>query len=558
MKRAFRSIPAWLLAFGAFALAPVAPPAAAQHEAMGGGQPTPPGVPMFHNFGSVHHPVATKSAAAQKMFDQGLGLYYAFNDDEAARSFREAARLDPDMAMAWWGVAMSLGPNINVPMSADAETQALDALRKARAAAPKANEADRDYVATLAVRFADPAGADRAPRDSAYADAMRALMKKYPKDDDAAILCAESLMLLRPWDLYETDGSPKPGVNEMVSILEGVLKRSPNSIGAIHFYIHAVEASPHPERAEGYADRLRKIAPEAGHLLHMPSHIYLRVGRYEDAITTNDAAVGADHRYMDAWHPQTMYTMMYHPHNIHMRWSALCSTGRAALAKDAARQMDAAVPWELVRQAPPLEGFRSVDYFTPVRFGRWDEILAMEAPPPDMRITAAMWHYARGMALAATGKPDQGAVERDSVAAITETIPPDLVFGNNSAQSILTVASQLLDGEIAARSGKTDEAVAKLTKAVASGDALRYDEPPPWCGEPRHALGAVLLQAGRAKEAVDVYRADLKQFADNGWSLYGLAQAAKAMNDARASAEAEARFKRIWAKSDVTLTASRF
>ena len=554
MSRTIRSIPAWLLAFG---LAIAAPPAAAQHERMAGGGAAPAGVPMFHNFGAFHHAVTTRSAEAQKMFDQGLGLYYAFNDDEAIRSFKDAARLDPDLAMAWWGVAMALGPNINVPMSADAETQALEALAKAQAAAPKASAADRDYIATLAVRYAEPAGESRAQRDSAYADAMRALMKKYPKDDDAAVLCAESLMLLRPWDFYDAAGKAKPGVDEFVSILEGVLKRSPTSIAAIHFYIHAVEASPHPERAEKVADQLRKMAPEAGHLLHMPSHIYLRVGRYDDAIAVNDRAVAADHKYLDSWKPETMYSMMYHPHNIHMRWFALCEVGRGADAADAVRQLDEAVPWDMVRQAPPLEAFRSADYFTPVRFGNWAEILAMPAPPEGMRIAAGFWHYARGIALAATGKFQEAATEEDSLAAIALEVPAETMFAVNPARPVMALAVQMLKGEIAARSGKSEDAIALLTQAVSLHDALSYDEPPPWCGSARQSLGAVLLQAGRAEEASRVYAEDLKRLPGNGWSLYGLAQAEKAMKNAPAAAAAEARFEKVWAKSDVKLTASR-
>lgn len=553
MRLPNRSILAAALAFG---LAAVAPGARAQHG-HGGSVAAPAGVPMFRNFGSFHHPVGTASAEAQKMFDQGLGLYYSFNDDEAIRSFKEAARLDPDMAMAWWGVAMALGPNINVPMSADAEKQALDALAKAQAA-KGASASDRDYIYTLTLRYAEPAGERRAGRDSAYAAAMRVLMKKYPKDDDAAILCAESLMLLRPWDFYDAAGTAKPGVDEFVSILEGVLKRSPRSIGAIHFYIHAVEASPHPERAEAYADELRKLAPEAGHLLHMPSHIYLRVGRYDDAIAVNERAVAADHRYLDAWKPETMYAMMYHPHNIHMRWSALCEVGRAADAADAARQLDDAVPWDMVRQVPPLEAFRAVDYYTPVRFGKWAEILAMPAPPDGMRIAAGFWHYARGMALAATGKFDEATAEQDSVSAIAAGLPSDAMFAVNAARPVMEYAGQMLQGEIAARSGRTDDAIALLTKAVATHDALLYDEPPPWCATARQALGAVLLQAGRAKEAADVYREDLRRTPNNGWSLFGLAQAEKALKDAAAAAKTEVAFRKVWHRADVTLTASRF
>lgn len=511
---------------------------------------------MFTGLGPVHHAVGTKSPRAQKLFDQGLGLCYAFNHDEAIRSFQEAARADSTCAMAWWGIALAYGPNINMPMSAEAEQKALDAMARAKTLAAKAPAADRAYIAALAHRYGTPVGENRAARDTAYAVAMRGLKKSYPNDSDAAVLCAEALMDLRPWDLYTQAGDPKPGATEIVSILEGVLKRSPNHTGALHLYIHSVEASATPERAERAADRLAKLTPEAGHLIHMPSHIYLRVGRYDDAARLNARAIQVDRDYIKRYDIQTIYRMMYYPHNIHMRWSALCSAGRSAEAAATARELTDAVTWDAVRQMPPMEFFRAVEYFTPARFGKWDEILALSAPPPDMLTTRAIWHYARGLAFAAKGRIGEADAEQDSIEAIAPAIPADAYFSLNSSKPVVEFAAVLLDGEIRARSGKTDDAVRLLTAAAGMQDSLRYDEPPPWYGTARQALGAVLLGAGRANDAASVYREDLKRYPGNGWSLYGLAEAIKASGKANASEEAL--FKKAWVHADVTLSTSRF
>jgi tetratricopeptide (TPR) repeat protein len=541
----------------ALALALGAAPVLAQHHHESSPSPSAaPKIPMFTGLGSVHHAVGTKAPRAQTLFDQGLRLCYAFNHDEAIRSFTEATRLDPACAMAWWGIALAYGPNINMPMSPDAEQKALDALTHARELAKKAPAADQAYIAALSLRYGAPAGENRASRDSAYANAMRDLKKRYPNDADASVLCAEALMDLRPWDLYDQAGQPKPGAAEIVSILEGVLKRFPNHTGALHLYIHSVEASATPERAEAAADRLAKLTPEAGHLVHMPSHIYLRVGRYDDAAKLNARAIQVDRDYIKRYDIQTIYRMMYYPHNIHMRWSALCSSGRSAEAAATARDLIAAVPWDDVRQMPPMEFFRAVEFFTPVRFGKWDEILALTPPPPDMLTTRAIWHYARGLALAAKGQNGEAAAEQDSVEALAAIIPPDAYFSLNPAKPLIQFAAVLLDGEIQARSGKTDQAVQILTAAVGMQDSLRYDEPPPWYGSARQTLGAVLLQAGRAKDAVAVYREDLKRFPENGWSLYGLAEAIKASGEGNSTEEA--RFKKAWVHADVALSASRF
>jgi tetratricopeptide (TPR) repeat protein len=544
---------AWLPTF-ALAAALAAGPAAAQHEHGGSAAASP--TPMFTGLGAVHHEIGTKSAKAQKLFDQGLRLCYAFNHDEAIRSFREAARLDSTSAMPWWGIALALGPNINLPMSPDAEKQALEAIARAKTLAPAAPESDRAYIEALSTRYAAPAGENRAARDSAYADAMRSLRSRYPNDPDAAVLCAEALMDLRPWDLYDASGAPKPGAEEIVSILEGVVKDYPRHTGALHLYIHALEASAHPERAETAADKLAKLTPEAGHLIHMPSHIYLRVGRYDDAAELNARAIRVDRDYIKRYDVQTVYRMMYYPHNIHMRWSALCSAGRSAAAAAAARELTEAVSWDMVRQMPPMEFFRAVEYYTPARFGKWAEILALPAPPADMPVTTGIWRYARGLALAATGRGAAAAVERDSLAAIATRVPADAWFGLNPSRPLLEFASVLLDGEIAGRTGKTDDAIRLLTQAAAMQDSLRYDEPPPWYGTARQALGAVLLGAGRTRDAAEVYREDLKRFPENGWSLYGLAEAVKASGEA--SGATMRRFQRAWEKADVEISESRF
>lgn len=547
-------IRASVLAICALAILLAAGAAAAQHDHSA----SPPSgqVPVFTGLGAVHHAVGTPSPRTQKLFDQGLRLCYAFNHDEAIRSFREAARIDSGCAMCWWGVALAYGPNINMPMSPEAEKSALEALEHAQALAPRAPAADRAYISALAVRYGTPAGENRASRDSAYADAMRNLRKQYPSDPDAGTLSAEALMDLRPWDLYTPDGDPKPGAEEIVATLESVLRRAPRHTGALHLYIHALEASAHPERAEAAADRLAKLTPEAGHLIHMPSHIYLRVGRYEDASAINARAIQVDRDYIHRYNVQSIYRMMYYPHNIHMRWSALCSQGRSAAASATARELTQAVTWDMVRQMPPMEFFRAVEYTTPARFGNWDEILALPPPPADMRVTTGIWHYARGLALAANQKGNEAVAERDSISAIAAQLPAEAFFGLNPARPVLEFAGTLLDGEIAGRGGRTDDAVRLLSQAAAMQDSLRYDEPPPWYGTARQALGAVLLGAGRAKEAADVYREDLKRYPENGWSLYGLAETLKATGEA--NAPTLDRFKRAWEKADIELSTSRY
>lgn len=539
--------------------APAAGPgsaAAAQSGVVGGGPPRPSGVPMFRGV-AVHHKISTKSSGAQRLFDQGLGLCFAFNHDEAIRSFQAAADMDTGAAMPWWGIALALGPNINMPMSPEAETRALAALAKAQERLAGATKSERAYIAALAARYGTPAGEQRAARDSAYADAMRALVRTYPNDADAAVLCAEALLDLRPWDQWTKSGEPKPGTPEIVQRLESALKKAPNHIGALHLYIHTMEASATPRRAEAAADRLTKLAPEAGHLIHMPTHIHLRVGRYPDASRENLKAIDVDREYIGRWGVEGVYTMMYANHNIHMRLAALCFEGRSADAIAESRRLRESATDAMVREMQPMELFTGGSYLALPRFGRWDDILAQQPPPPDLRLTNAAWRFARGVALAAQGKDAEAGVERDSLAAIAAA-SEGLWFGLAPGPAVANFALAFLDGERAARAGRVDDAVRLLTHAAALQDSLPYDEPPQWTMTARQSLGALLLQAGRAAEAEAVYREDLKRFPETGWSLRGLADALRAQGKAKDADAAEARFKKAWAAADVTLTTSRF
>jgi tetratricopeptide (TPR) repeat protein len=387
---------------------------------------------------------------------------------------------------------------------------------------------------------------------------MRAIHKEHTADPDIATLTAESLMDLRPWDYWAMDGKAQPGTMEIVSILEGVLKAHPDHIGAIHLYIHAVEESPEPGRAEKYADKLAKLAPNAGHLVHMPSHIHLRVGRYADAVDYNAKAIAADRAYIGKYNPPGVYPIMYYPHNIHMRWSALLSSGRRADALQAARDLATAVPDSIVVAMPMAEFFRVAPYLTQARFGLWEEALNEPAPKTGMPFQRGAWHYARGMAYAAGGKYAEAQAERDSVAAVAGSLTPDVYFGLNPAAPVFRFAAAHLAGEIALRRGNNDEAIQLLSTAAGLQDSLHYDEPPAWQQTARQSLGAALLAAGRSADAEAVYREDLARYPETGWSLYGLTQALRAEGKTKEAAEAEKRFRRAWAKSDTKLVASRF
>ncbi|WP_437329294.1 tetratricopeptide repeat protein [Sorangium sp. So ce381] len=559
-RRALFSLPL-LCACAAFAAHGAEP----RPSSPGAGPPTGPApaeapdaerVPLFEDIGALHHPVTTSSPLAQRYFDQGLRLVYAFNHDEARRAFQEAARIDPGLAMARWGIALTLGPNINQPADAARERAALDAIAEARALAASASERERAYIDALAERHASTPGRDRAALDRAYASAMRELARRFPDDLDAGVLFAEALMDLRPWDLWTPDGRPQPETDEIVSTLEGILRRDPEHVGANHYYIHAVEASRAPERALPSAERLGGLAPGAGHLVHMPSHIFVRVGRYADASDANEQAVLADRRYLRERRPEGIYPMMYFPHNLQFLSVSASMEGRSAVAVHAARELADAVPDHNVRHMPMLEMFRPALLFALVRFGRWDDVLAEPAPPPELRYTTGIWRYARGRALAATGRRDDAAREAAALRAIASESSEDATIGKNRAKDLLEIASLVVEGQIASERGETGAAARLLEEAARIEDELRYFEPPDWPEPVRHTLGAVLLKAGRARDAEATYREDLRQNPQNGWSLCGLERSLRAQGKEEDANAAHARFKLAWARADVRLSGS--
>jgi len=520
---------------------------------------TPAAVPLFDDLGTYHHPITTKSAKAQQYFDQGLRFVYGFNHDEAIRAFKEAARLDPKCAMAYWGIAYALGPNYNLPLDDERNQAAFAALGRAVALAPHASKREQAYIAALAKRYSLAPDADRKTLDRSYADAMRALARKYPDDLDAATLYAESLMDLRPWDLWTSDGQPQPGTLEIVETLEAVLAKDPNHPGANHYYIHAVEASPHPERGLASAARLKSLVPGAGHLVHMPAHIYMRVGRYADAADANTQAIAVDRVYLERVKPEGVYPMMYYPHNIHFLWAAASMEGRSEEAIRSGREVAGGVTEEMVREMPMVEYYAPTGYFALVRFGRWEDMLREPEPPETMPYVRGMWHYGRGLAFAATNRLDDADAEQARVAAAAAETPRDRIIGDNTpAAQVLQLASEVLAGEIAFRRGESDAAVRHLNEAVRMQDQLPYTEPPPWYYPVRQSLGAVLLAGGRPAEAEAVYVEDLKRNPENGWSLYGLAQSLRAQQKNDEAAAADARFRQAWGRADITLTASRF
>ena len=554
--RPSRRAPAFPLLSMLIALALAAPgPAHAHHlDAL---KPAPGGLPLYAGLGTWHHAITTRSPLAQKYFDQGLRMVYAFNHDEAIAAFTEAGKLDSTCAMAPWGVALASGPNINLPIDSDHEKAAYAAIAHARALAAGASPEERDLIAALSVRYAEKGDGDRAKLDRAYADSMRAVAARHPDDADAQVLFAESMMDLAPWHHWSSDGKPHEGTLEIVATLERVLKRWPDHPGANHYYIHAIEASPHPEKALASAARLAHLMPGAGHVVHMPAHIYDRTGRYAQSEAANRAAVGVDEAYIKARNPQGMYPLMYYSHNLDFLWSDLCRQGKSKAAIAASRKVGARITPEIAAAMPMAEALSPTTYYTLVYFGRWTDVLAEKAPPAAMRYTSGMYHYARGMALAAIGHADEAKAERDSVDDIADALSDDFVVGNNGARPMLRLASAVLGADILYRAGKLDDAIAGYGKAVALYDSLAYDEPAPWCQSPRELLGKALLDAGRPADAEAVYRADLAQRPNLGWALVGLAQSLAAQKKTAAAAQARAQFAKAWAGADIKLAASR-
>jgi len=534
---------------------------AMQHGAMTTGSTGP--APFFEGLGKYHRTISTKSPVAQRYFDQGMNFLWGFNLHEAERSFEECAKNDPACAMCEVGAALSLGPHFNVPALPPRTVAANGHAQKALALLAGATPVERGLAEAVAQRYSDPAPEkpeDQKKFDGAYAEAMKALMQRFPDDDDVAALWCEAMMDLRPWDLWTTDEKPQPGTLELIAVLEKILARNPEHPGANHYYIHAVEPGPHPEKGLASAERLKKLDSTVGHLTHMPSHIYQKVGRYDDARAANARALQKDRAYEAAANPvppESFYPM-YTAHNAQfLSWTAM-SQGRSADAFRYARESVTKMPLEMFDMMPGFDLFLATPTLAYARFGKWDPILAEPAPAKYYPYLWAIWHYTRGLAFAGKGQAPAALVELDSVRTIAAAIPPEATEANNSAQLLLNIAEKTLAGVIAIQQGRAADGIRSLEEAVRAEDQTRYDEPADWLYPVRHTLGAALLKANRAFEAELVYRADLERNKENGWALCGLAESLRKQGKKADADAAQKRFAKAWARADVKITASSY
>lgn len=515
----------------------------------------PTGAPLFDDLGAHEYSITTANPLSQKYFNQGLNLAYGFNHHEAIRAFTEGARLDPGCAMCYWGHALALGPNINKAMDDADISAAYSAAQLALQESADVTPVERALINALTTRYDPQSNADRIELDRAYANAMREVVEQFPEDLEVRTLFAESLMDLVPWAYYEADGTPKSETIEVINALEFVLAKKPVHPGAIHFYIHAIEATDSPERAEPYADRLRDLVPGAGHLVHMPSHIYLRVGRYADASLANQLAAAADESYINQCKAQGFYPATYYPHNIHFLWYTSAMEGRRDISIEAAKKIYSVLPLDQVEQ------FKEVEYFVPIpllayaRFGEWDAILQEAAPPVSWPYASAMWHYTQGLARIAKGDLDQAGAE---LGAIDEILAGDLIDTREIlfvlGRSNTTIARDELAARIEMARGNMETGIDLLRAAIEKEDALPYVEPPYWYYPIRQRLGAALMQIDAPAEAEEVFRRDLEIYKHNGWSLYGLHQSLLAQGKDAEARDVEKKFNAIWQAADIELT----
>ncbi len=515
----------------------------------------PQPAPIFDDLGNYRRAISTKNRSAQRYFDQGLRLLYGFNHDEAERSFREAARADPSCAICFWGVGLVLGPNINLPIDPDRNARAVEAVAKAKAIARRASRVERALIDALAARYSAGPNADRAKLDEAYAAAMRAAAERFPADDDVLTLYAEAMMDLRPWKFWSPDGTPAPGTLEIVATLERVLKRSPSHPGANHYYIHATEASQNPGRAAASAKRLETLVPGAGHLVHMPAHVYMRTGNYAGASEANARGAAVDETYIRTHDVQGVYPLMYYTHNLQFLAASAAMEGRSAVSRDAARKTTE-LALSVAKDMPMAEFMVPFAMYYALRFERWDDVLAMPQPDAALPTAAALWRFGRGVALAAQGKVEAAMAERKTLDEAVSEVSPDAMMNLNASKDLFAVAAASLDAELAEARGDRDAAIAAWTKAVDAEDKLAYDEPPAWYYPVRESLGGACLRAGKPAQAEAVFREDLKRNPGNGRSLFGLAEALKAQQKPAEAARAESEFKRAWARADVQPTIS--
>ena len=519
----------------------------------------PVGANLIEGLGDYSMPVTAKNAEVQRWFDQGLAMTYGFNHDAAERSFLKAAELDPDCAMCWWGAALVLGPHVNSGMEPANNPKAWDRLQRAQRAASGASEKEQAFITALAARYAENPPEDRRPLDEAYATAMGELAAKYPDDLDAATLHAEAMMDLQPWDYWDEAGQPKGHTAAVVSTLESVIARNPEHAGALHLYVHAVEASPDPSKGVAAADTLRELLPGSGHLVHMPAHIYARVGRWHDAVLANQNAIVADDSYLAICKPGPgVYPLGYVPHNHHFLWFAATMEGASEIAKSAAAHTGERTSDPQLMRTPGFEAmqnFALTPLFAAVRFGRWDEVAAMPKPADDVPYMQAMWNYAQAMAAVGQGRLDDAKAFHAALvpAASDPAIEKMLAWDRYSLIGGVQIAERFVAAQIARAEKKHDEAIAALNTAVTIEDTLPYDEPPGWNWPSRLALGNVLLEAGKPADAEQVFRDELTRNPENGWSLHGLARALKAQGKNDESQAVAERFAKAWANADIDL-----
>ena len=521
------------------------------------------GAPLLKGLGTHNHTVSTKNAAAQRYFNQGLVLSFAFNHAESIRSFKASQRLDPNCAMCYWGEALSRGPNINVTsdgkvvMSDSDRVEAFKAIEKAKELMRSASLKEQDYITALSSRYNGKVGTDRNLLDRKYAESMEVLSNKYPEDMDAASLYAESLMNTMPWNYWAEDGNPKPDTIKVISSLESVLEKAPDHPLAIHLYIHAVEASSTPGRAEAAADRLGALVPGAGHLVHMPAHIYWRIGRYHDASEANIRAAEVDEEYIAQCNAQGFYPALYYPHNIHFLWAASTMEGRSSLSIESALKVAKYVGPEQIRQFPVVEFFHTVPLLSYVRFGKWEEILSYSTPAPEFKYSLGIYHYARGIALSTLGRKEDALKELTYIKPLRDTQEiSNLVKAGQPSRKLLEIAENLLQGQIDFMEGDFEASINNFKKAVALQDELPYTEPPFWYYPTRQSLGRVLIEADKLEEAEAVFKKDLEDYPRNGWSMFGLYKVLEIQGKTEEAKRYKDKFDIIWQLSDIKLESS--
>jgi tetratricopeptide (TPR) repeat protein len=514
--------------------------------------------PNLLDLGDHKFPVSTPNSMAQKFINQGINLLYAFNHSEAFRAFQEAARLDSKLAMAYWGQALVLGPNINAMMDPNAEYRALILIEQAKLYIADVSQREQALINALGKRYSGKSD-HRKQNDKAYAEAMQEVHKRFPDDPDITMLYVEAMMNLHPWNYWMPDGYPYEGTEEIVVLTENVMRKYPMHPGAIHMYIHLIEPTNTPERANKAADTLLTLMPDAGHIIHMASHIYYRVGRYSDAIKSNRLAIVADEKYANESYVQGAYLRGYYPHNIHFLSYAATADGQSQIAIKAAKEVAAKIDDKILKEMPEMASFRVVPYWALARFGRWEEILREPEPPFSCMFLRGAWHYVRGLAFVAAEKLQEAKQELGALRKVLKDPSINVpLLSLNTGRSILRIAPEVLAGEIAAAQGKFNVAIMHLRRAVHFEDILTYTEPSEWHFPPRLALGAILLESGHALEAEAVYWEDLKRNRNNGWALYGLLQALRVQEKITQSEVVDARFKKAWMRADIKLSSSRF